>query len=265
MPFDFAGRRVLVTGGSRGIGRATAAAFLRAGARVAVNGSTAASTEAGMATLGATGLSALGGMGLVAAPGDVSTAAGCRAVVGAALAGLGGLDILVNSAGVGASGPIDDTDEAAWDRIVDVNLKGTFFCIRHALGALRDSGGNVVNLASDAGLIGEAGLSAYCAAKGGVVNLTRALALELAPAVRVNCVCPGYVDTDMVRRDGIERAEDPAAAERALAERAPLRRIGRPDEIATAILYLASEDARFVTGAALQIDGGTTAGQTPRR
>lgn len=253
MPFDFEGKRVLITGGSRGIGRATAAAFLRAGARVALNGRSPASTEAGIA--------ALGGARLVAAPGDVATAAGCTRTVEAALAGLGGLDVLVNCAGVGASGPIDDTDEAAWDQIVDVSLKGTFFCTRAALGALRDSGGNVVNLGSDAGLLGEAGLSAYCAAKGGVVNLTRALALELAPRIRVNCVCPGYVDTDMVRRDGIDRAEDPAAAERALIDRAPLRRIAGPDEIATAILYLGSDEARFVTGAALQIDGGTTAGQ----
>jgi NAD(P)-dependent dehydrogenase (short-subunit alcohol dehydrogenase family) len=124
--------------------------------------------------------------------------------------------------------------------------------------------GNVVNLASDAGLIGEVGLAVYCASKGGVVNLTRALALELAPEVRVNCVCPGYVDTDMVRRDVIDAAEDPKAAEAALAASAPLNRIADPSEIASAILYLASDAARFVTGAALQIDGGTTAGH-PRR
>jgi NAD(P)-dependent dehydrogenase (short-subunit alcohol dehydrogenase family) len=145
--------------------------------------------------------------------------------------------------------------------MLDVNLKGTFFCIRAALAALRDSKGNIVNLASDAGLIGELGLTVYCASKGGVVNMTRAMALELAPDVRVNCVCPGYVDTDMVRRDGIEQADDPAAAEQAVINYAPLKRIATPDEIATAIVYLASEDARFVTGAAFQIDGGSTAGR----
>jgi NAD(P)-dependent dehydrogenase (short-subunit alcohol dehydrogenase family) len=145
--------------------------------------------------------------------------------------------------------------------MLDVNLKGTFFCIRAALAALRDSKGNIVNLASDAGLIGELGLTVYCASKGGVVNMTRAMALELAPDVRVNCVCPGYVDTDMVRRDGIEQADDPAAAEQAVIDYAPLKRIATPGEIATAIVYLASDDARFVTGAAFQIDGGSTAGR----
>jgi NAD(P)-dependent dehydrogenase (short-subunit alcohol dehydrogenase family) len=125
---------------------------------------------------------------------------------------------------------------------------------------LRDSKGNVVNLASDAGLIGEVGLAVYCASKGGVVNLTRALALELAPAIRVNCICPGYVDTDMVRRNVIDASDDPAATEAALANAAPLKRIAEPEEIAAAILYLASDHARFMTGAALQIDGGTTAG-----
>ena len=112
----------------------------------------------------------------------------------------------------------------------------------------------------DGRLIGEVSLAVYCASKGGVVNLTRALALELAPDVRVNCVCPGYVDTDMVRRDVIEASADPAATERALANAAPLQRIAAPGEIATAILYLASPHARFMTGTALQIDGGTTAG-----
>ncbi len=250
---DWTDKRVLVTGGSRGIGRAAAAAFHERGARVAINGRTGPSAAAAIAALG-------GGDRLVAAPGDVATAAGCEAIVGVALAGLGGLDVLVNSAGIGRTGPIGDFDEAAWDETLDVNLKGTFFCIRAALTALREAGGNVVNLASDAGLIGELGLTVYCASKGGVVNMTRALALELAPDVRVNCVCPGYVDTDMVRRDGIERAEDVAAAERAVIDYAPLKRIATPGEIATAIVYLASDDARFVTGAAFQIDGGSTAG-----
>ena len=252
MQIDFAGKRVLVTGSSRGIGHATAAAFLDAGARVALNGRSTASTEAG--------IGALGGERLVPAPGDVASAAGCRGIVAAALEGLGGLDVLVNSAGIGRSGPIERCDEASWDEMIDVNLKGTFFCIQACLEALRDSGGNIVNVASDAGLIGQVGLAAYCASKGGVVTMTRAMALELAPTIRVNCVCPGYVDTDMVRRDGIDRAKDPAAAERWMADYAPLRRIAAANEIASAILYLASDRARFVTGAAFQIDGGTTAG-----
>ena len=253
MQFDFNDKRVLVTGGTRGIGRGAVEAFIDAGARIAVNGRNAESTAAGIAALG-------DGNRLVSAVGDVATASGCEAAVGAAIEKLGGLDVLVNCAGVAIDGPIEDVDEAAWDRLLDVNLKGTFFCIRAALSALGKSKGNVVNLGSDAGLIGVPNLSVYCASKAGVVNMTRAMALELAPDVRVNCVCPGYVDTDMVRRDIIEQADDPAAAEQKLIDEAPLKRIARPEEIATAILYLASEHARLVTGAAFQIDGGTTAG-----
>lgn len=249
----FSGKRVLVTGSSRGIGQAAARQFFQSGAQVAVNGRTPDSTAAGMAALGDSDR-------LVAAPGDVSSVAGCEAVVAAAVEGLGGLDILVNSAGVAFFLPLEDSDEAVWDATLDTNLKGTFFCMRAAAGPLRDSGGNIVNVASDAGLIGEKGLSVYCASKGGVVNLTRAMALELAPTVRVNCVCPGYVDTDMVRRDGIDQADDPQAAEQAIVDYAPLKRISKPAEIAKAIAYLAGEDALFITGSALQIDGGSTAG-----
>jgi NAD(P)-dependent dehydrogenase (short-subunit alcohol dehydrogenase family) len=255
MKFDFTGKRVLVAGGTRGIGRASVAAFQAAGARVAVNGRTPESTSSGIAALG-------NKEGLVSAPGNVATEAGCKAIVETAIDALGGLDILVYSAGVGDVGSIEEIDEAFWDEMLAINLKGAFFCIRWALKALRESKGNIVNLASDAGLIGDVGSGAvYCASKGGLVNMTRAMALELAPNVRVNCVCPGYVDTDMVRRDIIDQADDPVAAEEAFNNYAPLKRISTPNEIATAILYLASDDARFVTGAAFQIDGGSTAGR----
>jgi NAD(P)-dependent dehydrogenase (short-subunit alcohol dehydrogenase family) len=255
MRIDLAGKRVLVTGGTRGIGNASVKSFLEAGARIALNGRTAESAAAAISALG-------GSDRLVPAPGDVATAAGCESIVGAAIKSLGGLDVLVNCAGIGKGGKIEDFDEAAWDEMLDINLKGTFFCLRAALAALRKSKGNVVNLASDAGLIGERRLAVYCASKGGVVNMTRAMALELAPDIRVNCVCPGYVDTDMVRRDVIEKAVNPAAMEQALIDYAPLKRMATPGEIATAIVYLASDEARFVTGAAFQIDGGSTAGRS---
>ena len=251
---DFAGKKVLITGGTRGIGKATAEAFLGHGASVAVNGRTASSVEAAVAAIG-------NASRLVAAPGDVGTVSGCRQAVNQAVAALGGLDVLINCAGVARSGSVQDVDEETWDETLDVNLKGAFFCSQAAIPALRTSLGNIVNVASDAGLMGCPGLVVYCASKGGLVNMTRAMALELAPEVRVNCVCPGYVDTDMVRRDHIDVSDDPAGTEQALIDYAPMKRIADPGEVARAILYLASDDARFVTGTALAIDGGTTAGR----
>jgi NAD(P)-dependent dehydrogenase (short-subunit alcohol dehydrogenase family) len=249
------GKRILITGSSRGIGQAAALVFLGLGANVAINGRTATSIARGIAELG-------GGKRLIPAPGDIATVNGCKEAVRSAVEGLGGLDVLVNSAGVADAKPLSDCDEEMWDRILNVNLKGTFFCIRAAYPHLKASRGNVVNVASDAGLIGEKKLSVYCASKGGVVNVTRALALELAPDVRVNCVCPGYVDTDMVRRDMIEKATDPVVAEADVMSYAPLKRMARPQEVGKAIAYLASDDAGFITGAALTMDGGSTAGHT---
>ena len=247
------GKRVLITGSSRGIGQAAARVFHSLGAKVAINGRSAGSIANGIAALG-------GGKRIIPAPGDIATVKGCEEAVRSAVEGLGGLDVLVNSAGVGDAGPLLDCDEEMWDRILNVNLRGTFFCIRAAYPHLKASRGNIVNVGSDAGLIGEKKLSVYCASKGGVVNMTRALALELAPDVRVNCVCPGYTDTDMVRRDTIETAADPARAEAEVMSYAPLKRMARPEEVGKAIAYLASGDAGYITGSALSIDGGSTAG-----
>lgn len=247
---SFEGKRVLVTGGSRGIGRATVEAFREAGARVAVNGRTAEST--------AEGIVALGDDGLIAAPGDIGTVAGCEAAVGAALDAFGGLDVLVNSAGVAKARSVETCDEAFWDEVIDINLKGTFFCIRAAAAALRESRGSIVNVASTSGLTGDANLSTYCASKGGVVLLTKALSAEFAPEVRVNCVCPGWVDTDMAKVY-INRSDDPAAARAEIDADSPMGRIARPDEIAASILHLASKAAGIVTGVVLPIDGGSMA------
>jgi NAD(P)-dependent dehydrogenase (short-subunit alcohol dehydrogenase family) len=250
---DFKDKRVLVTGGTRGIGFAIVEGFLDAGARVAVNGKTEQSVGTAIEKLG-------GDERLVAAPGDIGKVPACESTVKTAIDAFDGLDILVNSAGIGSGRPIEDCDEAMWDAHVDVNLKGLFFCCRAALPELRKSKGNIVNIASDAGLMGCPGITVYCGSKGGVVNMSRAMAIEVAPDVRVNCVCPGYVDTDMIRRDHIDKKDDPAAAEQRMIDYAPLKRIATPVEIAHAVLYLASHQARFVTGASLAIDGGTTAG-----
>ncbi len=250
---EFAGKQVLITGASRGIGFAVAKEFLARGARVAVNGRTEQSVATAISELD-------GGDRLVAAVGNIGTVDGCESAVRPAIAGLGGLDVLVNNAGVCIDSTIEKSDETIWDETLNINLKGTFFCARAALPALRKNGGTIVNLASVAGLQGSVEGAVYSASKGGVVNLTRALAMELAPDIRVNCVCPGWVDTDMLRRDYVDLADDPAAAEREAIEESPLKRVATPEEIATAIAYLASHDARFITGIALPIDGGISAG-----
>lgn len=253
MRFDFTNKRVLVTGGTRGIGNAVVNAFNQAGANIAINGRTADSVEKTISTIA-------DNERLFAAPGDVGMVEGCENAVNSAIEILRGLDILVNCAGVGVDVSMEESDESLWDTTLNVNLKGTFFCCRTALGALRESGGNIINIASDAGLMGNPNSSIYCASKGGVVNMTRAMALELAPEVRVNCVCPGYVDTDMVRRDWIDKDDDPVSLEKMLCDYAPMKRMATPEEIASSVLYLASVESKFITGSALQVDGGSTAG-----
>jgi NAD(P)-dependent dehydrogenase (short-subunit alcohol dehydrogenase family) len=172
------------------------------------------------------------------------------------VARFGRLTTLVNSAGVRSQRPDPIPPPLEWQRVVNVNLTGTYLASRAALQALIASGaGSITNLASIYGLVGGATSSAYAASKGAIVNLTRQMALEWAPKVRVNCVCPGVIETPMTA----ELRRDPAWAEKAL-KRYPLGRFGQPDEIAAAILYLASDEAAFVTGVALPVDGGYTAG-----
>jgi NAD(P)-dependent dehydrogenase (short-subunit alcohol dehydrogenase family) len=249
---EFAGKSVLVTGASRGIGKATAAAFLAAGARVAVNGRTDASVAAAIADLGE-------GADVIAAPGNVAEVSGCEAIVRAALDGLGGLDVLVNSAGIFERANMADTDEAIWDAVIDANLKGTFFCSRAAVPALAAAKGVIINVSSESGLNGYRDTTAYCASKGAVVNLTRSMAIELAPEIRVNCVCPGVIDTDMARA-GFAIDGDQVEGMRRQAAQYPTKRVGTVEEVAASIMHLSSPAAGFINGAILAIDGGATAG-----
>ena len=248
---DFSNKAVLITGSTRGIGRVTAERMLELGARIAINGRTADGVASTIADLGTADR-------LVAAPGDVSTAGGCKKVVDRAIDGLGRLDILINNAGVYPIVAMHEVDEALWDSTIDINLKSTFFCAQAAAPALKSCGGVIVNHASIAGLRGFAGVSVYCASKGGVVLLTKAMALELAPEIRVNCVCPTTVDTEMGRQE-FDRTEDPQAAFDAFEADSPLKRIATTGDVAAAILYLASDQAAYHSGVALPVDGGKAA------
>jgi NAD(P)-dependent dehydrogenase (short-subunit alcohol dehydrogenase family) len=247
-------RVVLITGGSRGIGFATAELFAATGASVVIAGRSPEALDAAVVRLGAPervrGVAA-----------DVSTVAGCEAAVAAATGHFGRLDVLFTNAGGYESAPLGSVTEELWDQTIDTHLKGTFFTVQAAAPALRAAGGCVVTMASDAGLLGmRGGWAAYCAAMGGVINLTRQLALDLAPDVRVNAVAPGPVGTETLYQDmtggsygGFEEAGDPVQA---VTDTLPLRRLIDPDEIARAVAFLA--DARSMTGAVLSVDGGTS-------
>jgi NAD(P)-dependent dehydrogenase (short-subunit alcohol dehydrogenase family) len=252
MQIDFTGKRVLVTGGSRGIGRAIVEMFLECGARVAVNGSTSESTAKAIDELGA-------GDRLVSAPGSVGCVEDCRRIVDAAVEGLGGLDILINNAGVGDDTPLGSTTEEVWDKTIDVNLKGVFFMTQFAAPHLKEAKGCIVNFSSVFGLVGTPGASVYGASKAGVANLTKAHALELAPDVRVNAVCPGGVDTDMLRELALNMADTVEEGYAILAQDCTAqKRIADPRELAGPVLYLCSDLASFVTGSIHVVDGGET-------
>ena len=245
-------KKVLVTGGTRGIGKAAVKAFLSEGATVVLSGSSDKSAHAAVDEFADTNVSGVAG--------DVSVLAGCEHIVQTAIDRMGGLDILVNSAGVFQPATIEDTSEAIWKRIMDTNVGGSYFCSRAALHALRQNGGNIVHLGSESGINGYGGSTAYCASKGAIVNLTRSMAMELAPNIRVNAVCPGVVETDMAR-EGFAINGDQEKGMQQQRESYPLKRVATAEEIATAILYLASDDARFITGESLVMDGGATVGK----
>ena len=251
--FDYSGKVVLVTGAGRGLGFSIAQAFHRAGATVLVNDRTEDIVTAAIAALG-------GGGRLLAAAADLGSGDGPEAAMQPALA-LGRLDILVNNAAVNVERPALETDEAHWDLHLAVNLKACFFTVRQALPLLARAQGSVINIASELGLHAIPNNVAYVAAKHGLVAMTRALAMELAPRhIRVNALCPGTMDTELMR-DCAEASGDAASYYGAFARYHPLGRLASPAEIADFVLCLASPAAGFMTGAALAIDGGSTAGR----
>ena len=243
------GKVALVTGAGSGIGRATALRFAAEGAQVAcvdlmlerVRDTAQAVEKAGSHAL--------------AIEADVTSDVACAGAVVATLTRFEKLSTLVNSAGVRADRHDRTPAPPEWQRVISANLTGTYLMSRAAMPALAATGhGAITNLASIYGLVGGSLSPAYAASKGGVVNLTRQMALNWAPAVRVNCVCPGVIETPMTA----ELLQDPRWREAALA-RHPLRRLGHVEDIAGAILYLSSDEASFVTGVALPVDGGYTA------
>ncbi len=253
------GKVILITGGAGGMGRAIAGRFLAAGGAVAI-----ADLDRQRGRAAADELAAGGGQTLAVAV-DVTKVADCARMVDETLARFGRLDVLICAAGIWTEGATAEATEAEWDRVIGVNLKGTFFACRYAIPALEKTGGVIVNISSDAGIIGNAGAAIYCASKGGVSIMTKALALELAPrGVRAVAVCPGDVDTPMIDyQANTFGGGDPAGYKRALVAKypqGPRARFIRADEVAELVFAVSSPKLAALTGACVLFDFGISAG-----
>ncbi len=249
----------IVTGAASGIGKASAIVFGREGAKVMCADINAEAAEATARQIVDTGGEAASIRVDVASEPDV------QEMVSATVTRWGRLDVLYNNAGIGIGMPVTQMPVEQWDRLMDINLKGVFLGCKHAIPEmLKNGGGSIVNTASDAGLMGTAMLSAYCASKGGVVMLTKSLAVEwAAQGIRVNCVCPGVIRTPILdpflaqaQMTGLK----PEEVWERMARAHPIGRVGEPEEVGRTVAFLASDDASFITGVALSVDGGFAAG-----
>ena len=244
MDLSLVGKTALVTGAATGSGRATAFALAAAGARVAVN-------HLGQEPQAAEVVGRIGAADALALEADVGDAAQVQGLIGDVEAHFGAVDILINNAGVILEKPFLETTEADWDRVMGIDLKAVFLCCRAAMPGMLERGeGCVINVASELGYLGRAGYSAYTAAKAGVITLTRSLAREFAPTIRVNAIAPGPVatpmlDTSVMSAETIDKEAD-----------IPVGRVGRPEEIAATAVFLASEHAGFYCGQVLSPNGG---------
>jgi 2-keto-3-deoxy-L-fuconate dehydrogenase len=245
-PFQLDGRKALVTGGASGIGAATCRALAGAGASVLIVDIDRAAADALASELPNSSVLIF----------DITD----ERSVKQGLASLASLDILVNNAGIGLVGSIEETEQADFQRVFRVNVEGPFLVTKYALPLLLRSHGSIVNIASVAGLVGIKRRFAYCASKGAVVALTRQLSVDYPTAIRVNCICPGTVDTPFVEAY-LEKyhKHEKEKVRQELNQRQPIGRLGRPEEIANLVLYLSSKEADFINGSVLTIDGGWTA------
>ncbi|MFD3675420.1 SDR family NAD(P)-dependent oxidoreductase [Streptomyces sp. NPDC058613] len=247
----FKDRVVVVTGAASGIGKQTATEFARQGGRVVV-----ADIDEPLGTAVVDGLKS-DGLDAVFVRADLTVEADCEHLIGAAVETFGRLDVLVNNAGIEITTPLHEMSEQEWDRLVDTNLKSMFLCSKHALREMVEATeGVIVNVCSVSGLVAWPGIAAYNATKGGVMMLTKSLAVDYAKYnIRANCVCPSIIDTPMT---DTSIDHDPSVKE-AKAKLNPIGRLGTPEDVANAILFLASDKSSFITGAALTVDGGYTA------
>lgn len=244
------GKVALITGAGSGIGRAIAVLFAREGAKVVVAD---ISDNDGKQTVA---LIKRERGDAIFVHGDVSQSVSVKGMVETTVKKYGRLNVLVNNAGIESTGSVTEITEEAWDKVIDINLKGTFLCSKHSAPRIVENGGVIINIASVLGLIGSKGEAAYCASKGGIVALTRAMALDFAfQGIRVNCICPGSVLTPTFKRvmNALGNYESSLARNM---EKIPLKRVAEPEEIAQAALYLASDRSSYITGSALVIDGG---------
>jgi meso-butanediol dehydrogenase/(S,S)-butanediol dehydrogenase/diacetyl reductase len=244
----------IVTGGGSGIGAATCLLFAEEGARVAVADKDKAAADAVAAACTTKGPAA------IAVEVDVSRAADAERMIAETVKAFDRLDVLVNNAGYGIAGSVVDTDEAAWEALMAVNLRGVFLCSKHAIPVMKANGGGaIVNTASVVAAVGIRNRAAYCASKGAVAALTRAMAIDhVAEGIRCNAIAPGTIDTPYFRNI-MDKSPNAADTRKALEARQLLNRLGTPEEIAAGILFLASDESRFATGTILTIDGGMTA------